>query len=100
MHKNDEMQQMFSRQGLLAGYVYLVVGLAVLTGYRALSGHYDPVLTGLWGSSALVAIGATQVLQWHRLGKSARTTASVGLVVLCGVVLGLMAVVYGLGALG
>ena len=69
MKRNDEMDQMFSKQGLMVAYVYLILMLAGYTFWQSVHGRMDPFWLFVMSSQGMIGIIATQVLQRRKLGK-------------------------------
>lgn len=97
MKSNDEMYQMFSKQGLMIAYVYLIFALAGYTLYQLLIQHQaTPVLTFILSSQAAVWLIATQVIQIRKLGRAGVSSGAWVTLILVSVLLGLMLIMYGL----
>jgi hypothetical protein len=69
MKHNDEMDQMFSKQGLMAAYIYLILMLAGYTFWQSVHGRMDPFWLFVMSSQGMIWIIATQVLKRRKLGK-------------------------------
>ncbi len=69
MKRNDEMDQMFSKQGLMVAYIYLILMLAGYTFWQSVHGRMDPFWLFVMSSQGMIWIIATQVLQRRKLGK-------------------------------
>ena len=69
MKRNDEMYQMFSKQGLMVAYIYLILMLVGYTFWQSIHGRMDPFGLFVMSSQGVIWIIATQVLQRRKLGK-------------------------------
>lgn len=69
MKRNDEMYQMFSKQGLMVAYIYLILMLVGYTFWQSIHGRMDPFWLFVMSSQGVIWIIATQVLQRRKLGK-------------------------------
>lgn len=95
MQKNDEMYQMFSKQGLMVAYIYLLLIMGGYTVYQALQRQAQPFWTFVISSQGLIWIIATQLLQRQRLGKGSLSTGALITLIVATVTLVLLLIVYG-----